>query len=183
MIRYLTFIALLFSSLALYAQQMEWTFMHPDSSYENCDNNTDAEANMLCYALRYTAAESGQLANYTTGFFINCIDGENPILSNSSCLISDNSTEINGCDEASKILMNCSGNSGAVEIIQNIPVLLHMVCFELTPGNQLEISTDEITGLTVSLISRNDGNYIFERPSFSNQNIAPQITSVGSKIK
>ncbi|MCY0464257.1 hypothetical protein OVW20_29165, partial [Klebsiella pneumoniae] len=81
-----------------------------------CTSITDCCEDIVCYGLKYTPSYTGVLTNYTTGFFSDCVSDENPILSNASCVMTDNSFEEDGCEDYNLVLFNCSANSGNVAV-------------------------------------------------------------------
>jgi hypothetical protein len=78
------------------ASFMEWVLL-PSGYQGNCSSETDCCEDILCYGLKYTPGTDGFLLDYTTGFLANCINGLSPIISNESCVMTDNSDEQNDC--------------------------------------------------------------------------------------
>jgi hypothetical protein len=94
--------------------KMEWVFLPPGTNVGSCPSMTNCCTNTICYGLQYTPEHTGLLEDYTTGFTIPC-PGANPIISNSSCVMNDNSNEISACGPPNNLLLfNSSGNEGAL---------------------------------------------------------------------
>jgi hypothetical protein len=85
----------------------------------------------------------------------------------------DNTRLVNACGTHQVSLMNSSGNSGLPgvnNVVANVPVILHQVCFNLLPGEELVISEDEVTDLTTSIITV-QGAAVTEHPVFEHQKV------------
>ncbi len=147
--------------------EMRWVYLPPGTNSGSCTSASDCQTGTICFALQYTPGVSGILTSYTTGFFINCYNGANPIVSNASCVMADNSGSLDDCAGTGLVLMNSSGNSGAVPITKNVPVILHQVCFQLGSGGSILLDEDEATDLTAS-IDLPGGGLITETPDFTN---------------
>jgi hypothetical protein len=80
--------------------------------------------------------------------------------------MTDNSEEIDGCASEHMVLFNCSANSGNVMVTKDIPVILHLVCFNVPDPFSMQIVEDKITGLTVSVDSVNNGGFEMDRPEY-----------------
>ncbi|MDQ3017958.1 MAG: hypothetical protein M3R25_14695, partial [Bacteroidota bacterium] len=131
-----------------------------------CFDSTNCCENIVCYGIQYTPGHSGTLTTYTTGFLTSCVDGESPIDTNYSCVMTDNSFDIGECAVAPfQTLFNSSGFEGNVPITAGLPVVIHQVCFHITPGTTLTISEDFITDLTAS-IDLTGGSLVTEFPTF-----------------
>ena len=143
----------MFAPFALGAQTMTWI----PSNYKidgGCQNLTNCDENIVCYKLKYTPDIDGVLTSYTTGFFADCQQGETALVQNASCLMTDNSRQVEACHTVGKILMNCSGNSGSgAECIlqKDVSVILHQVCFQVESGQHVMITEDQTTDLTLSI--------------------------------
>ena len=98
----------------------------------------------LCYGLQYTPENTGLLQDYTTGFFVNCLFDTIPIISNMSCVMDDNSEEVNGCSEGNFSYFNSSGQTGAYQVYACVPVIIHQVCFSIPIDSNLVIVEDEV---------------------------------------
>ncbi|MGB4848743.1 MAG: hypothetical protein WBP41_12535 [Saprospiraceae bacterium] len=144
---------------------MKWVFLPPGSTNGSCTSNSNCCQDTLCYGLQYTPASTGKLTSYTTGFFVNCLSGMSPVVSNKSCVMTDNSFVINGCNLYNKVLFNSSGNTGLIPVMANAPIILHKVCFLVPVGDTLHITEDTITDLTAS-IKLTDTTFVTEHPSF-----------------
>ncbi len=147
--------------------EMRFLYLPPGTNSGNCVSGSDCQAGIICFALEYTPGVTGTLTSYTTGFFVNCYNGNNPILSNTSCVMADNSEAIEDCGESGLILMNSSGNTGALQVMQNVPVILHQICFQLSSGGSILLDEDEATDLTTSVEMPGGGLYT-ETPSYTN---------------
>lgn len=152
---------LLLTTLGIHTQNMTW-IPSDYSNYGGCENLTNCDQNIVCYKLQYTPLTDGVLTSYTTGFFADCQEGETSLLENQSCLMQDNSRQIEACHQVGKILMNCSANSGSGDdcrLEANVPIILHQVCFQVANGNHITITEDTKTDLTTSTDIIADGNY------------------------
>ncbi len=151
------------------AQTMEWVFIPTDStSVIGCTVDTDCDANTYCFGLRYTPTVSGVATSYTTGFFATCNSNGNPIISNTTCVMTDNSNLVDDCSGSSMVLFNSSGNSGSApanDVVVGVPVFLHQICLEIPVNETIDISEDHFTDLSVS-VSLDGGGFITEFPSF-----------------
>jgi hypothetical protein len=116
-----------------------------------CVSNSDCQNDVLCYGLEYTPLFSGSVTSYTTGFFMDCNDGVNPVVFNESCVMPDMSQALNFCAQVDSILLNSSGNSGGLAVTMGVPVILHQVCFTIPSPELLIITRDPTLGLTVSV--------------------------------
>lgn len=116
-----------------------------------CVSLSDCQNDVLCYGLEYTPLFSGNVTSYTTGFFMDCNDGVNPVVFNESCVMSDMSQALNFCPQVDSILLNSSGNSGGLAVTMGVPVILHQVCFTIPSPELLIITRDPTLGLTVSV--------------------------------
>lgn len=164
--KYITIIIASFFLSNLSAQSMKWIELKKE---EHCVDHRDKENNIYCLGLEYTPAATGILSSYTTGFFINCTDGNSPITFNQSCLLKDNSQILNGCEEAGKILLNASANSGEVgknKIEKGIPIVLHQVCFEVLDKATIDIQKDDVTGVTTAIITDDNNQLQSEFPRY-----------------
>ena len=94
----------------LSAPSMGWVVLGEGQQTGSCVSQTDCANNVICFALQYTPNQTGILTDYTTGFFIDCDGGSNPVVSNTSCVMTDASMVQDGCVEFNMILMNSSGN-------------------------------------------------------------------------
>ena len=149
----------------LAAPEMRWVLLEETQQNGSCMSISDCDDDVICYALQYTPDMTGTLTSYTTGFFIDCNEGANPIISNSSCVMNDVSGTINGCATEGVVLINASGNTGNIAISQGIPQILHQVCFSI-PSGTIDIIEDTVTDLTTSVDSAMGGGPYTEFPSY-----------------
>ncbi len=161
--------------------EMRWVYLPPGGVTGSCSSGTDCQTGTICIGLQYTPAVSGLLSSYTTGFFLNCYNGNDPIISNASCVMADNSGYIEDCANSGMILMNSSGNSGAFPVQQYVPVIIHQVCLQLGSGGNILFDEDEATDLTTS-IELEGGGSITESPVYTNFTVDfDQYCSTGCK--
>lgn len=146
------------------ASEMKWVLL-PVGSNGSCVSNTDVCANTFCYGLEYTPDHTGDLTSYTTAFFIDCVNNGSPVLSNTSCVMNNNSSETNGCAQYDLILINSSGNNGSFAVTVGVPVIIHQVCFSIPPGMTVNVVEDEVTDLTTS-IDLPGGGFATEYPMY-----------------
>ncbi len=131
---------------------MEWVYLPPGTDIGSCPSMTNCCTNTICYGLQYTPANSGILEDYTTGFTVPCAGPNSPIISNTSCVMQDNSDEINGCGPpANAVLFNSSGFEGMISVTACVPLILHKVCFTIPIGESVSIAEDVITDLTTNI--------------------------------
>lgn len=131
------------------AQQLKW--IPSEDVSLGCEMKTDCVTNTLCYSMEYTPEASGILTSYTTGFLTDCLGSESNLIHNQSCVINDNSRLIDACAEHNKMLLNCSGNTGQMVVVENEPVILHQLCFQMDVRDEVELEVDLVTGITISL--------------------------------
>ncbi len=130
---------------------MQWILLQDGQQYGTCTSNSDCDQNIICYGLEYTPLYSGVLTSYTTGFFMDCDNGSNPVVSNASCVMTDNSNTLNFCAQVDSILFNSSGNSGGLAITIGVPVIIHQVCFTIPSSGVMIITKDNTLGLSASI--------------------------------
>ena len=140
---------------------LQWV---PDNgAHGSCPAATNCTTNVICFGLQYTPGVSGFLTTYTTGFKTECLGdiplGITPVMSNQSCVMSDNSFELNACSTIDSILFNSSGNAGMVPVVAGTPLILHKVCFDLDPPLALGIKEDLIINLSASIDLAGGGQY------------------------
>jgi len=147
--------------------EMRWIILPPGNITGSCSSGTNCQTGTICIGLEYTPNVTGTLSSYTTGFLLNCFNGNNPILSNASCGMVDHSDLIDDCSGSGLILINCSGNTGSVLIKKQVPVILHQVCLQLSSGGSILFDEDEVTDLTTSGALQN-GVLFTETPAYTN---------------
>ena len=147
------------------APEMRWILLEETEQNGTCISISDCDDDVICYALQYTPNMTGTLTSYTTAFFVDCIEGQDPIISNASCTMSDASSTTNGCDDFDLVLINASGNTGNVAVTKDVPKILHQVCFAI-PSGVIEIVEDSTTDLTTSIDSTMGGGPESEFPSY-----------------
>ena len=143
---------------------MQWILLREGDENGNgmpppCISNSDCDENVVCFGLEYTPLYTGVLTSYTTGFFMDCDNGNNPVVTNLSCVMNDNSQTLDFCSQVDSILFNSSGNSGGVSITKGIPIILHQVCFTIPSNNNMIITRDLIIGLSASIDSAGAGGF------------------------
>jgi hypothetical protein len=147
--------------------EMRWVYLPPGSTTGSCSSGTNCQNGTICIGLEYTPDTTGTLTTYTTGFIMNCYNGNNPVVSNTSCVMTNNGNIIDDCANSGLMLMNSSGNNGAVPIQQYVPIILHQVCLQLGSGGNILLDEDESTDLTASIEVQN-GGLITDLPSYTN---------------
>lgn len=156
------------------AAVFNWVLIPENQNNGSCLSNTDCCDDIICYGLEYTPGVSGDLTSYTTGFFIECMGGMVPVISNSSCRMTDNSFLINECTLHDSILFNSSGYEGAFPVTIGVPVILHQVCFSLAAGESILISEDPVTDLSVS-IDLTGGGFTDEFPTYTPTSVSKPV--------
>jgi hypothetical protein len=147
------------------APEMRWILLEEDVQNGSCISTSDCDDDVICYALQYTPNMTGTLTSYTTGFIVDCNNGANPIISNTSCVMTSAVNIDNQCATLGQVLINASGNTGAVSISQGVSKILHQVCFSI-PSGSINIIEDEVTDLTASIDSVGGGGAETEYPSY-----------------
>ncbi len=156
--------------------QFNWIYLPPGQVNGSCLSGTDCCADIICYGLEYTPGVTGEVTSYTTGFFVDCLTGLSPLVYNESCTMEDNSFAINGCMDADSVLFNSSAYDGALPVTAGVAVILHQVCFAISPGQSITIDKDEVTDLTLS-IDLTGGGQIDEFPAYSTTTISWPVQS------
>ena len=158
--------------IAVGASSFAWV---PDNgAHGSCPAATNCCTDVICYGLQYTPGVSGNLTSYTTGFTANCLGMATPIVSNQSCVMTDNSFEINECVNFNAILFNSSGNAGFLPVMANVPVITHKVCFSLSAGESVTITEDMIIDLSASVDLTGGGQYT-EYPSYTTTTLSKPL--------
>ncbi len=159
----LNFIVFLSISCAASAQGvMDWVFIPPDqaANTQTCNIESDCDAGIYCYLLKYHPAYDGVLTTYTTGYWSRCSFDTTTA---TSCIMNDNTwfndTE---CPAIDTILTNASGNQGSAAnntYADGDSIYLHKLCAELLDGrDSIVFEPDQIfLDLTVSWTDPQDG--------------------------
>lgn len=156
------------------APVFDWVLIPENQNNGSCLSGTNCCDDIICYGLEYTPGVSGEVTSYTTGFFIECPGGMDPVISNASCSMTDNSFLVNECILHDSILFNSSGHEGSFLVTSGVPVILHQVCFNLSAGQSILISEDPITDLTVS-IDLTGGGFIDEFPTYTPTSVSKPV--------
>lgn len=144
---------------------MSWIALGAGDVVGSCVSATDCDINRICYGLQYTPAASGILTSYTTAFFIDCSSLGNPVFSNTSCVMVNNSSVMADCAGLGLVRIASSGNTGSLPLVANTPVILHQICIDIPPTETLLASEDEATNLSTS-INATGGGAVTEFPGF-----------------
>src|SRR5690606_4794831 len=127
---------------------------------------TDCCTSTFCYEMQYVPGVSGELTDYTTGFFVNCLGGSDPIVSNQTCVMTDNSDEDADCGVSGDVLFNSSGVNGAFPVTAGETYVLHRICFTIEEGETIDITEDMTTDLTFG-IDLAGGGFYNDEPTFA----------------
>lgn len=146
--------------------EMRWILLEEGVEEGSCESQSDCDDDIICYGLQYTPDVSGVLSSYTTGFIVDCNMGQNPIVSNASCVMSNMSSTNDECEDVGQVLINSSGNTGIISVMQGISIIIHQVCFSVPSTGIINIIEDETTNLTTS-IDLPGGGAITEEPSYN----------------
>ncbi|MEP6645498.1 MAG: T9SS type A sorting domain-containing protein [Saprospiraceae bacterium] len=140
---------------------MEWILLPAGSSNGSCSSSSDCTNDILCYGLEYTPLFTGNMTSYTTGFFVDCFNGSNPIISNVTCTnLGNNSFGFPLCSQINKTLFNSSANTGFVPVIKGVPQIIHQVCFVIPSTGILNVTRDNLMGaLSASIDSTGGGGF------------------------
>lgn len=186
-------IAILFiSSVSLIGTAQTMTWIPSSLVGSGCQDAGNVKENIICFKLQYLPEKTGLLTSYTTGFWANCLNNSSAVVSNRSCIMNDNSNQLSACDKIGKTLINCSGNTGlnsSASVKKGVPVILHQICFQVTPGETVEITEDDLTDLTTSMDIENETASTFfpayktfsYKNSFSNVQVQTEEISSGSQ--
>ena len=137
--------------IAAQGSNMQWVLLMEMETQSGCSGLSDCTSKTVCYGLEYTPEMSGTITSYTTGFLVDCLSGNNPILTNTSCVMTNKSAITDDCSGSGLILMNASGNTGLSQVTANTPIILHQVCMDFSTSGTIDIVEEEVTNLTVSL--------------------------------
>ncbi len=165
-LKYLPFMAICFIVNASQAQTIEWVYLEEATVSSNCTSSTDCASGSLCFGLQYTPGVSGAVTSYTLGFTGTCIEGNVPNIVASSCVMTDNTSIIDGCAAAGLYLLQASGNNGNTAITIDQPIVLHQLCFDLGADDMSMIEEEMTTGLSISVDSAGTGAPITDIPVF-----------------
>jgi hypothetical protein len=143
-----------------------WVLLEGSAVNESCASSTNCCADIICFGLEYTPGVTGEITTYTTGFFVDCLAGMSPVVSNASCTMQDHSHSIEECSSADSVLFNASGYEGAFPVTAGVPVILHKVCFQLAPGQSIVVTEDEVSDLSLS-IDPDGGGHINDFPDYT----------------
>jgi hypothetical protein len=141
------------------APEMRWEYLPPGTSFGDCVSESDCSSGVVCFGLIYTPGMTGTLVSYTTGFYVDCVNGANPIIYNTSCVMADNSDEFDICALTGDIFMNSSGNTGSLPVEEDIPVVIHQICLQLDPDSDINIEEDPVTDLTTTIDIVGQGSF------------------------
>lgn len=137
--------------IAAQGSNMRWVLLLEMQTQSGCSGLSDCTTKTVCYGLEYTPEMSGTITSYTTGFLVDCLSGNNPILTNTSCVMINKSAITDDCGGSGLVLMNASGNTGLSQVTANTPIILHQICMDFSSSGKINIVEEEITNLTVSL--------------------------------
>lgn len=132
-----------------------WILLDGSETNASCTSGTDiCGTKTFCYGLEYTPQVSGILTSYTTGFLLACVDGSTPLISNASCVMTDNSFGAADCANGNGAFFNSSGNSGGAAMVmltKDEPIILHQICLTLPDETTVNLEEDDITDITMSI--------------------------------
>ncbi|MEM9834990.1 MAG: LamG-like jellyroll fold domain-containing protein [Bacteroidota bacterium] len=130
---------------------INWVLLADDVN-GTCTSTTDLCQQTVCYGLEYTPNVSGTLTSYTTGFVSDyCNNGATPLLSNSSCVMTDNSIDFQDCAGGNGIFFNASGFNGTLALTKEQPVIIHQICLNIADDESMDIVEDAFTDITLSI--------------------------------
>jgi hypothetical protein len=163
-------------NVALNASEMRWVLL-PAGTNGSCVSNTDCNQNIFCYGLEYTPDTTGTMTSYTTGFIVECLGNSTPLMSNVSCVLTDNSNQVNWCTQYGLIQFQSQANLGMFNVTDGVPVIIHQICLTVPAGTILHVLEDGVTDLTAA-IDISPGNYVTEYPEYENLTISGQAPNV-----
>ncbi|HZV70500.1 MAG TPA: T9SS type A sorting domain-containing protein [Saprospiraceae bacterium] len=159
---------------------LDWVLLQNGESVvgnPGCVSSTDCTNDMLCYGLRYTPLYTGSMTSYTTGFFVNCIDGINHVVSNEGCVMGSVSDINDGCELINFVVFHSSAAGTPFSVIKGVPYILHQVCFSIPNTGILTVIEDDVQANGTSIDSVNGGgpesdNIAFYTPLVIDSSIA-----------
>ena len=153
------FVLLIFSlNNVINGQSMQFVYAGLDETSEGCTSMTECLNNQVCYFIEYTPGITGILTSYTMGFIGDCTPFGTPVLATSSCVMNNSSSVTDACEDFGKFLIQISG-TGTHSVVENQPVNIGQVCFQLSNGYELELLKDDISGITSNVDSTNGQSY------------------------
>jgi hypothetical protein len=104
----------------------------------------------ICFGMQYTPSITGTMTSYTTGYLFDCYNnGNDPVLSNTTCTLTNNSFKQDECANFDLVQWNFLGASTSAPVTANVPVIVHQVCFAVPTGAPVNI--DQFTPFSVSI--------------------------------
>ncbi len=149
--------------------EMRWVLLdNMGESHGTCVSQTDCYNNIICFGLQYTPNVTGTMSSYTTGWTIDCYNnGTNPVLSNSSCVLSNNSFFQDGCAEVNQVQWNFLGATpGAPVVTQGVPLIVHQVCFVIPNSGSVDINDFPPGSALTTSIDISSTNHTYEEPTY-----------------
>jgi len=136
--------------------EMRWVLLGVAGGQNGtCTSQTNCLNNIICFGLQYTPNLTGTMTSYTTGWLIDCYNnGADPVTSNASCVLANNSWKQDSCAPLGLVQWNFLGATpGAPLVQQGVPKIIHQVCFaipnsgsvaldDFPPGSALTTSID-----------------------------------------
>ncbi len=163
----LSFITIVALSCAVSAQGvMDWVFIPPGeaSTTQLCNVESDCDAQIYCYLLKYWPGYYGVFTTYTTGYYHRCTFDT---VTATSCIMNDNTWyQDQFCGQVDSILTNASGNQGTTVHPPGDSIFIHKMCIEMYPGRDSIIFEPDFQGidLTVSWTDPDTG-FVTDYPS------------------
>ena len=151
-IKYFILIIILISYSSMgYSQELEWVFLPENDINTSCTSTSSVQDSTACFGLVYFPSTAGTVTSYTLGYFIDCNQGNNAILSGQSCVMTDNTTILEDCSGLGLSLLLASGQDGSLAVNAGDSVILHQVCLEIGIGDSLTVALDDFTGISIGL--------------------------------
>ena len=140
------------------AQVVNWEFLQEGQEVGTCTAGTDFEAGVVCYGLEYTPSVTGTLTSYTMAFYVECLIDYSPPISAASCTFTDNTQIFEDCANEGIIFIQVSGqlpstvgDGSGIAVVQDVPVIIHQVCLDFHFLDTIDVSLDDITGISMSI--------------------------------
>lgn len=163
---------ILITHSSIYTQSVEWVFLSPGEVNNSCTSDSDYGQSIVCYGLQYTPGFTGIASSYGFGYYISCLNGNDPFLSETSCSMDNASFVFPSCANDGIVLFQAGGTSSAgVNVTEGQPIVLHQVCLSVGPNDTLMITFDDITGSEVS-------GELLDGTPFTDEPIIPAIFEV-----
>lgn len=166
------------------AQNTSISFVPTISDCE--DNPVPCSNSTICFAIELTTEADDIMSSYT--LILNGSCSISNIVSNTSCVMVDNSFPPTACTPFNTIIFQSNGNAGSVDVDPNTPIRIHTICVELGTG---ETTVDfSALNLTVDYVGATGepnpvivGPTSFDVPMICDEILPVELTSFTARKK